>query len=89
MFSGQRSKGTAPIPPLLTSIVRTVGHTARLVPATLGCKYADEVPMDEHDTVYMLLFSHHEMVRDLLAGFLTPEWTAVLDLHSLEKMNGS
>ena len=45
--------------------------------------------MDEHDTVYMLLFSHHEMVRDLLAGFLTPEWTAVLDLHSLEKMNGS
>ena len=29
------------------------------------------------------------MVRDLLAGFLPPAWTAVLDLHSLEKMNGS
>ncbi|WP_339855577.1 Rpn family recombination-promoting nuclease/putative transposase, partial [Porticoccus hydrocarbonoclasticus] len=45
--------------------------------------------MDEHDIVYKLLFSHHEMVRDLLAGFLPPAWTAVLDLDSLEKMNGS
>ena len=26
----------------------------------------DEVPMDKHDTVYKLLFSHDRMVRDLL-----------------------
>jgi predicted transposase YdaD len=45
--------------------------------------------MDEHDTVYKLLFSHDRMVRDLLTGFLPPEWTAALDLDSLEKMNGS
>ena len=45
--------------------------------------------MDEHDTSYKLLFSHDRMVRDLLTGFLPREWVAVLDLGSLQKMNGS
>jgi hypothetical protein len=31
--------------------------------------------MDKHDTVYKLLFSHDRRVRDLLLGFLPPEWT--------------
>lgn len=45
--------------------------------------------MDKHDTIYKLLFSHDRMVRDLLVGFLPGEWTAALDMDSLEKMNGS
>ncbi|WP_101676311.1 Rpn family recombination-promoting nuclease/putative transposase [Alloalcanivorax mobilis] len=45
--------------------------------------------MDEHDTIYKLLFSHDRMIQDLLVGFLPQEWTAALDLDSLEKMNGS
>ncbi|MBF5057704.1 putative transposase [Alcanivorax sp. 521-1] len=49
----------------------------------------DEVPMDEHDTIYKLLFSHERMIRELLLGFLPESWLAELDLASLEKMNGS
>ena len=45
--------------------------------------------MDDHDTSYRLLFSHAEMVRDLLTGFVPEEWVAELNLDSLEKMNGS
>lgn len=45
--------------------------------------------MDDHDTSYRLLFSHAEMVRDLLTGFVPESWIAELDLNSLEKMNGS
>ncbi|HIK75204.1 MAG TPA: transposase [Alcanivorax sp.] len=45
--------------------------------------------MDDHDTSYRLLFSHAEMVRDLLLGFVPESWVAELDLDSLEKMNGS
>ena len=43
--------------------------------------------MDDHDTSYRLLFSHAEMVRDLLTGFVPESWIAELDLNSLEKMN--
>ena len=45
--------------------------------------------MDEHDTIYKLLFSHERMIRELLLGFLPESWLAELDLASLEKMNGS
>src|SRR5690606_25362115 len=45
--------------------------------------------MDDHDTSYRLLFSHPEMVRDLLLGFVPGEWVRELDFDSLEKMNGS
>ena len=45
--------------------------------------------MDKHDTIYKLLFSHDRMVRDLLVGFLPGEWTAALDMDSLEEMSGS
>ena len=45
--------------------------------------------MDDHDTGYRLLFSHPEMVRDLLTGFVPESCVAELDLDSLEKVNGS
>ena len=45
--------------------------------------------MDDHDTGYRLLFSHPEMVRDLLTGFVPESWVAELDLDTLEKVNGS
>lgn len=43
----------------------------------------------EHDSSYKLLFSHSEMVRDLLSGFVDEPWVADLDLDTLEKANGS
>lgn len=38
----------------------------------------------EHDTGYKRLFSHPEMVADLLRGFVHEPWVAQLDLDSLE-----
>ena len=45
--------------------------------------------MPDHDNSYKLLFSHPEMVRDLLLGFVNEPWLAELDLKTLEKVNGS
>lgn len=41
--------------------------------------------MTDHDSGYKRLFSHAEMVRDLLLGFVPAEWIAPLDLTTLEK----
>ncbi|MBF0260735.1 MAG: Rpn family recombination-promoting nuclease/putative transposase [Magnetococcales bacterium] len=41
------------------------------------------------DSGYRHLFSHAEMVRDLLCGFVHEAWVAQLDFASLEKVNGS
>lgn len=43
----------------------------------------------DHDSSYKLLFSHAEMVADLLRGFVREDWVAELDLTTLEKVNGS
>jgi len=43
----------------------------------------------EHDKTYKLLFSHAEMVEDLLRGFVPEEWVSQLDLATLEKYPGS
>jgi hypothetical protein len=45
--------------------------------------------MPEHDNSYKLLFSHPEMVRDLLVGFVEEPWVEQLDLTTLEKASGS
>ncbi len=45
--------------------------------------------MAEHDNSYKLLFSHQEMVRDLLLGFVKEEWVRELDLDTLDRVNGS
>ena len=41
-----------------------------------------------HDHSYKLLFSHPEMVADLLRGFVHEEWVQQLDFSSLEKVSG-
>ncbi len=46
-------------------------------------------PMPDHNNSYKLLFSHHEMVRDLLVGFVQEPWLAKIDFSTLEKVNGS
>ena len=42
-----------------------------------------------HDTGYKLLFSHPEMVRDLLIGYMPGEWLKDADFNSLSRVNGS
>ncbi len=42
--------------------------------------------MAEHDTSYKLLFSHHEMVADLVRGFVREDWVAALDFDTLERV---
>ena len=44
--------------------------------------------MVEHDNSYKLLFSHAEMVADLLKGFVHEAWMAELDFTTLEKVSG-
>ena len=41
--------------------------------------------MRPHDAASKLLFSFPEMVRDLLAGFVPPEWVEAFDLSTLER----
>jgi len=43
----------------------------------------------DHDHSYKLLFSHPEMVADLIRGFVREEWVDHLDFSSLEKVSGS
>ena len=45
--------------------------------------------MPDHDHSYKLLFSHAEMVRDLIKGFVHEEWVEQLDFDTLEKVSGS
>lgn len=42
--------------------------------------------MAEHDNGYKLLFSHAEMVADLLRGFIHEDWVRELDFSTLEKV---
>ncbi|MEO5334560.1 MAG: Rpn family recombination-promoting nuclease/putative transposase [Magnetococcus sp. YQC-5] len=42
----------------------------------------------DNDSSYKLIFSHSEMVRDLILGFVQGEWVARLDFSTLEKVNG-
>ncbi|MGC8643069.1 MAG: Rpn family recombination-promoting nuclease/putative transposase [Isosphaeraceae bacterium] len=43
----------------------------------------------DHDQSYKLLFTHREMVIDLLRGFVRQDWVEKLDFSSLEKLNSS
>ena len=41
--------------------------------------------MPAHDPSYKLLFSHRELVADLLRGFVREDWVSGLDLDTLER----
>jgi predicted transposase/invertase (TIGR01784 family) len=43
----------------------------------------------EHDNGYKRLFSHPEMVADLLRGFVREDWVHDLDFSTLERVSGS
>jgi hypothetical protein len=45
--------------------------------------------MVDHDHSYKLLFSHPEMVRDLLRGFVRRPWVGQLDFSTLERVSGT
>ncbi|HKI04710.1 MAG TPA: Rpn family recombination-promoting nuclease/putative transposase [Thermoanaerobaculia bacterium] len=45
--------------------------------------------MADHDHAYKLLFSHAEMVADLLRGFVHEDWVDDLDFSTLEKVDAS
>ena len=42
-----------------------------------------------HDSSYKLLFSHPEMVRDLLIGFVPGDWSQTAQFDTLERVNAS
>ena len=44
---------------------------------------------DTHDASYKLLFSHPEMVRDLVRGFIPDPWLHGLDFSTLQKVPSS
>jgi hypothetical protein len=41
------------------------------------------------DMLYKQLFAHPEVVRDLLTGFVSAEWTRSLDINAFERVNAS
>ncbi len=45
--------------------------------------------MNDHDHSYKNLFSHAQMVEDLLRGFVREEWIKQLDFSTLERVSGS
>ncbi|GAB6042894.1 Rpn family recombination-promoting nuclease/putative transposase [Endothiovibrio diazotrophicus] len=45
--------------------------------------------MADHDSGYKQLFSHPELVRDLLQGFVHEAWVRELDFATLERVAGS
>ena len=45
--------------------------------------------MAEHDQSYKRLFSHPQMVEDLLCGFVHEEWVNQLDFSTLETVKDS
>ncbi len=49
----------------------------------MGAAYSAQ----DHDHPYKILFSHPEMVRDLLGTFVREDWVAQLDFKTLEKQN--
>jgi hypothetical protein len=42
----------------------------------------------EHDNGYKRLFSHPEMVEDLIRGFVREDWVKELDFSTLERVPG-
>ena len=45
--------------------------------------------MTDHDGAYKHIFSHPEIVTDLLRGFVCEDWVEQIDYATLEKVSGS
>lgn len=49
----------------------------------------DKKEHHSHDTGYKLLFSHPELVKDLLTGFVKEDWVSEIDFSTLESVETS
>ncbi|MBF0303904.1 MAG: Rpn family recombination-promoting nuclease/putative transposase [Desulfamplus sp.] len=49
----------------------------------------DKNDNNQHDTGYKFLFSHPELVKDLLTGFVKEDWVWEIDLNTFESVNTS
>ena len=45
--------------------------------------------MADHDHTYKVLFSHAEMVTDLIRGFVHEDWVEELDFSTLERVDAT
>jgi predicted transposase YdaD len=45
--------------------------------------------MPAHDNAYKNIFSHPQVVADLLTGFVDEDWVRAVDLATLDKCSGS
>ena len=61
----------------------------RFRPQGIGQDDPKQYPDCMHDASYKLLFSHAEMIKDLLQGFVPQSWVQALDFSTLEKVNAS
>jgi predicted transposase/invertase (TIGR01784 family) len=57
--------------------------------AAVSERHAGGGAVAEHDNGYKRLFSHPEMVADLLRGFVREDWVRDLDFSTLERVSGS
>jgi len=48
-----------------------------------------EGTMPPHDNAYKNLFTHPQVVQDLLRGFVHEDWVQEIDFSTLEKASGS
>jgi hypothetical protein len=53
----------------------------------VGSTYSE--PMTTHDNAYKNIFSHRQVVADLLTGFVNEDWVRAVDLSTLDRRNGS
>ncbi|MDP2784436.1 MAG: Rpn family recombination-promoting nuclease/putative transposase [Sulfurimicrobium sp.] len=67
---------------------RYYGGSSAAEPTNPTLRYNPPMAHD-HDTGYKLLFSHPEMVRDLLVGYVAGEWIDEADFTTLERINAS
>ena len=53
----------------------------------VGSTYSE--PMTTHDNAYKNIFSHRQVVADLLTGFVNEDWVRAVDLSTLDRRSGS
>ena len=69
----------------------------RLIDILRGWSQSDRSSLDNlscmeqsgHDHSYKLLFSHPEMIADLIRGYVREPWVERVDLSTLERVSGS
>jgi hypothetical protein len=79
------------------SLCENIGRSAFARATISSLEAIDPMPADSpppaaaatYDSGYKLLFSHAQVVEDLLRGFVAEDWVAELDFATLEKVAAS